>query len=140
MIDYLDRLRSIGASEDVITPERDAWILLAARWPGPIPAMMADKIAQLRDPRVVRLYRLIDRIAGDGADEQLLRKTADLIGELLERADAHGDLDRQHPPDAAYTSLMDSFADDAHPAVSRLRELLAERGWAGWTRIEKRDR
>lgn len=35
---------------------------------------------------------------------------------------------------------MDSFADDAHPAVSRLRELLAERGWAGWTRIEKRDR
>jgi hypothetical protein len=34
---------------------------------------------------------------------------------------------------------MDSFADAAHPVVARLRELIAERGWTGWTRIEKRE-
>jgi len=33
---------------------------------------------------------------------------------------------------------MDSFADASHPAVARLRELIAERGWTGWTRVEKR--
>jgi hypothetical protein len=41
-------------------------------------------------------------------------------------------------PDAAFIRLMDSFADGAHPAVARLRELIAERGWTGWTRVEKR--
>ena len=35
-------------------------------------------------------------------------------------------------------AVMDSYADASHPAVARLRELLAERGWTGWTRVEKR--
>ena len=30
---YLDRLRAIGASERMVEVERDAWILVAARWP-----------------------------------------------------------------------------------------------------------
>jgi hypothetical protein len=42
-------------------------------------------------------------------------------------------------PDAAFIRLMDSFADASHPAVARLRELIAERGWTGWTRVEKRE-
>ena len=42
-------------------------------------------------------------------------------------------------PDEAFIRLMDSFADAAHPAVARLRELIAERGWTGWTRVEKRE-
>jgi hypothetical protein len=32
---------------------------------------------------------------------------------------------------------LDSMAD-GHPTIARLRELLAERGWAGWTRVERR--
>ena len=50
VVDYLDRLRAIGAPEAVIEPERDAWILMAARWPEAIPALMADKVAQLDEP------------------------------------------------------------------------------------------
>ncbi|KRB46137.1 MerR family transcriptional regulator [Terrabacter sp. Root181] len=140
VVDYLDRLRATGASEAVIEPERDAWILMAARWPEAIPALMAEKTAQLANPRVVQLYRLIGRIAEDWQDEELLRETADLMSELLEEAAAGGELDRQDEqmPDAAFIRLMDSFADAAHPAVARLRELIAERGWTGWTRIEKR--
>jgi len=139
--DYLGRLRATGAPEAVIEPERDAWILMAARYPEMIQALMADKVAQLANPKIVRLYQLIGRIAENGQDEQLLRQTADLMSELLQQAADSGELDRQdeHMPDAAFIGLMDSFSDASHPAVGRLRELIAERGWTRWTRIEKRE-
>jgi DNA-binding transcriptional MerR regulator len=141
VVDYLDRLRAIGAPEAAIEPERDAWILMAARFPETLPALMADKVAQLANPKIVRLYQLIGRIAQDWEDEEFLREMADLVSELLEQAQASGELDRQdeYMPDAAFIGLMDSFADASHPAVPRLRELIAERGWTGWTRVEKRE-
>jgi DNA-binding transcriptional MerR regulator len=141
VVDYLDRLRATGAPEAIIEPERDAWILMAARYPEMIQALMADKVAQLANPKTVRLYQLIGRVAENGADEELLCQTADLLSELLQQAADSGELDRQdeHMPDAAFIGLMDSFADASHPAVGRLRELIAERGWTGWTRIEKRE-
>lgn len=140
VVDYLDRLRATGVPEAIIAPERDAWILMAARLPEALPALMAEKVAQLANPKVVQLYRLIGRIAQDWEDEELLSETADLMSELLEQAAASGELDRQdeYTQDAAFIGLMDSFADGSHPAVARLRELIEERGWTGWTRIEKR--
>lgn len=141
VVDYLDRLRAIGAPEAMIQAERDAWILIAARWPEAIPALMVQKVAELADPRIVRLYRLIGRIAEDWQDDELLRETADLMSELYEEAAANRQLDwpNQHPTDAEFIRLMDAFADEAHPAVARLRELIAARGWAGWTQVEKRE-
>jgi DNA-binding transcriptional MerR regulator len=141
VVDYLDRLRATGAPQAIIEPERDAWILMAARYPEMIQTLMADKVAQLADPKTVQLYQLIGRIAQNGDDEELLRQTADLMSELLQQAADSGELDRhdEHMPDAAFIGLMDSFADAAHPIVGRLRELIAERGWTGWTRIEKRE-
>jgi len=140
VVDYLDRLRATGAPEAIIEPERDAWILMAARYPEMIQAIMANKVTQLANPKTVRLYQLIGRIAENGEDEEVLRQTADLMSELLQQAADSGELDRQDElmPDAAFIGLMDSFADASHPAVGRLRELIAERGWTGWTRIEKR--
>ena len=141
VVDYLDRLRATGAPEAIIEPERDAWILMAARYPEELPALMADKVAQLANPKILRLYQLIGRIAENGDDEELLRQIADLMSELAEHAAASGELDWQdeHMPDAAFIRLMDSFADASHPAIPRLRQLLAERGWTGWTRIQKRE-
>ena len=141
VVDYLDRLRATGAPEAIIGPERDAWILMAAQMPDTLPAVMADKVNQLSNPKVVQLYQLIGRIAENWQDEQLLSDTADLMSELLEEANAKGELDQQDEqlPDAAFVGLMDSFADASHPVVARLRELIAERGWTGWTRIEKRE-
>lgn len=141
VVDYLGRLRATGAPESMIVAERDAWILVAARWPEKIPAFMAQKVAELADPKMVRLYQLIGRIAHDWEDDELLRETADLMSELFEQAAANGDLDWPdgHVPDAEFVHLMDAFADGAHPAVARLRELIAERGWTGWTRVEKRE-
>jgi DNA-binding transcriptional MerR regulator len=141
VVDYLDRLRTTGAPEVAIEGERDAWILMAARWPEAIPAIMADKMAQLADPKIVRLYQLFGRIAENPEDEELLRATADLLSERLEQGAANGELDWQdeHMSDPAFFRLMDSFADGAHPAVARLRELIAERGWTGWIWAEKRE-
>ena len=140
VIDYLDRLRAIGAPPAVIEAERDAWILVAARWPEAIPAFMADKVAQLENPKVVQLYRLLGRMTESWEDEELLREAADLMIELYEQAAASGEMDLQDEitPDAAFTRLLDSFADGAHPVVGRLRELIAERGWTGWSRVERR--
>src|SRR3954452_2719521 len=39
VVDYLNRLRAIGAPEAIVGPERDAWILLSARYPEAIPAI-----------------------------------------------------------------------------------------------------
>lgn len=145
VVAYLDLLRARGATEEMIAPERDAWILMAARWPDLIPAIMADKTAQLNDHRVARVYELFFTIASewdvDAAGDDLqahLEEAADLLHELLQGAHASGQLNAQQPADSAYNDLMDSFADNAHPAVARLRGLLSERGWSGWTRVEKK--
>ena len=44
---------------------------MAARWPEALPALMADKVGQLENPKVVQLYQLIARIVDDWDDEEL---------------------------------------------------------------------
>ena len=138
--DYLDRLRAIGAPTVLVEAERDAWILVAARYPETIPAIIADKVAQLAEPTILRLYQLLGRLAEEPENDDLLREIADLMSDLYEEAAASGDLDRQDEvmPDRGFVRLLDSFSYAAHPVVARLGELLAERGWTGWSRVEKR--
>lgn len=38
--------------------------------------------------------------------------------------------------DTAFVQLLDSMAE-GHPMVTRLQELIARRGWTGWTRVER---
>jgi len=141
VLDYLDLVRGIGAPEMLVEAERDAWILVAARYPEQIPAFMADKVAQLQDERTVRFYQLIGKMLEAGEDEQehIVHEMADLLVELFEEAAATGQLEQQdlNMDDAAFVKLMDTMAD-GHPTITRLRELLAERGWSGWTRVERR--
>ncbi len=139
VVTYLDELRASGASDAMVEAERDAWILIAARWPEKIPEFMADKMAQLDDPRTVRLYQLIGELAEDGVDDDRLVAVADLVAEMAEESAARGELDRQSEEmnDDAFIALLDSFATDAHPMVERLQELMVERGWTGWSRMER---
>ena len=138
---YLDALRAEGVPEALVEGERDGWILMAARWPEKIPELMADKLSQLEDPRTVRLYRLIGDLLELGPDEERLNAVADLIAETAQQAAERGDLDRQREDldDDAYIALIDSFAQSSHPLVERLQELMAERGWSGWSRMERAD-
>jgi DNA-binding transcriptional MerR regulator len=137
--DYLAMVRATGAPDAMVEAERDAWIVVAARYPERIPAFMEDKVAQLQDPRVVRFYGLVGRVLEESADqERLAQEMADLLTVLFEEAAADGHLEREDlaMDDSVFVRLLDSMSE-AHPTITRLRELLAERGWAGWTQVER---
>ena len=144
---YLDRMRAMGVPELLVEVERDAWILIAARWPEKIPEFMAEKVAQLDDPLLSRLYRSIGALlTGEDDSEAWLVEAADLLAEMAEQAAARGDLDRQDEllADRSFVDLVDTVALSAGPRVVRLQDrlqaLMVERGWSGWTRIERVDK
>ncbi|MFL6061966.1 MAG: MerR family transcriptional regulator [Marmoricola sp.] len=139
VVGYLDRLRAGGVLDQMVESERDAWIVIAARWPEKIPEFMAEKVAQLDDPRTLDLYRRIGELVELGATEDRLVGVADLMAELSEEAARRGDLEahREEMSDQTMVDLLDAFATDAHPMVERLQELMAERGWSGWIRLER---
>ncbi|MFG3558703.1 MerR family transcriptional regulator [Micromonospora sp. NPDC047557] len=136
---YLDRLRGIGASQRMVEAERDGWILVAARWPDRIVEWMPGKIAQLDDPQVVRLYRVLSEIFdGDEADDPRLAEAADIMACLAEQAYAAGEvLHAEVVDDDLPHDLIDALAVESDPRVRRLRELMRERGWSGWNRMER---
>ncbi|HEX5994093.1 MAG TPA: MerR family transcriptional regulator [Jiangellales bacterium] len=137
VIYYLDRLREIGVSERVVEGERDGWILVAARWPGHIREVMAAKLAQLDDPQLVRLYRVLSEISESDADDvSRLEEVADIMAAgMAEQAYTSGEID---PGDVAHVdlpfNLLDALAVEYDPRAQRLLDLMRERGWASWTR------
>lgn len=139
VVAYLDRLRSLGVVPAMVEGERDAWIVIAARWPERMAEFMADKNAQLDDPRTVHLYRTLGELIEHGLDEDRLVALADLMAEQLAEYVAAGGTvaDQEALADDTVVGLLDAWADDSHPMVERLRELLAERGWSGWIRMER---
>jgi DNA-binding transcriptional MerR regulator len=139
VISYLDRLREIGTSERMLAGERDGWILLAARWPGHIRAVIAGKHAQLDNPQLVRLYQVGSEILDtDGADDSLLAEAADLMASLFEQAEAAGELDfvGVAQDDLAF-DLLDALVIESEPRAERMLALMRERGWTGWIRPER---
>ncbi|GAA2727135.1 MerR family transcriptional regulator [Cellulomonas aerilata] len=136
---YLDRLRELGVSERMVEGERDGWILVAARWPEAIHEWLPEKLAQLDDPRVVRLYLVLSAIfEGDAHDDPRLQEAADLMADLADEAEAAGavDLGEEGLDDLPF-DLLDALAVETDPRTQRLRDLLRERGWARWTRLER---
>jgi DNA-binding transcriptional MerR regulator len=136
VISYLDLLREIGASERIVAAERDGWILVVAAWPEDIPAVMAAKSAQLDHPQLVRLYRILSEILEDddaGDDDPRLAEAADIMAGLAEQAYTAGEIN----PDELSIGLLDALAVESDPRAKRLLDLVRERGWSGWNRIER---
>jgi DNA-binding transcriptional MerR regulator len=138
VISYLDRLREIGVSERVVEGDRDGWILVAARWPDHIREVMADKHAQLDDPRMVRLYRVLSEISENDAADGPLEEAADIMAGLAEQAYTSGEINlgEEAHDDLAF-DLLDALAVESDPRAERLLDLMRERGWAGWNRLER---
>jgi hypothetical protein len=141
VVGYLDRLRQIGTSRRMLESERDGWILIAARWPDRVIEWMPGKLAELEDPRVVRLYRLLSEVFetdNGGDDDPRLIEVADIMAGLAEQADSAG---QSFPEDVAQDDLpfdlLDAMAVEADPRAKRLVALMRERGWSGWTRMER---
>ena len=137
VISYLDRLREIGASERMVEAERDGWILVAARWPDRIRESMPAKLAQLDDPQLVRLYRVLSEIFdSDAGDDPRLEEAADIMAGLAEQAYASGEINLgEVAHDDLPFDLLDALAVESDPRAERLLDLMRERGWAGWTRL-----
>ena len=140
VISYLDRLREIGASERMVEGERDGWILVAARWPDRVREFVLGSLAQLDDPQLVRLYRVLSEIfeSDAGDDDPRLEEAADIMAGGFERAYASGELDYgdMAHDDLAF-DLLDALALEFDPRAERLLDLLRERGWARWTRADR---
>ncbi|GGM41608.1 MerR family transcriptional regulator [Dactylosporangium sucinum] len=136
---YLDRLREIGVSERVVEAERDGWILIAARWPDRIREMMPSKFAHLADPRVVRLYRVLSELdelpESDAADDPRLAEVADIMAGLAEEAYTPGG--ETDAGDDLPFDLLDALAVETDPRAQRMLDLMRERGWARWTRLDR---
>ncbi|MFE0422411.1 MerR family transcriptional regulator [Streptomyces sp. NPDC058953] len=139
VVGFLDRLRELGVDERIVRMERDGWIPLVARAPQRIPRLVARKRAQLDEPRVRDFYLTLGRALDRADDDPSLVRLADELADYLTRtADERGeeyvdDADIE-PPVAA---LMDTLAFDTAPPARRLAGLLRERGWSGWTRLER---
>jgi DNA-binding transcriptional MerR regulator len=97
------------------------------------------QIAQLDDPRVVRLYRLgSELLESDADDDPRLREVADIMAGLAEQAYASGEIIVGEPAhDDLPFDLLDALAVESDPRVERLFGLMRERGWARWTRLER---
>jgi DNA-binding transcriptional MerR regulator len=138
VICYLDRLREIGASERMVEAERNGWILVAGRWPDRVREWMPEKFAQLDNPQVVRLYRVLSEIFdSDADDDQRLAEAADLMAGLAEEAYAAGEMNVGEMAHDDLPDLLDDIAFEADPRAARLQDLMRERGWSGWTRMER---
>ena len=123
----------------MVEAERDGWILLAARWPDRLHEVMLSKHAQLDNPQLVRLYRVLSEIFdGDAGDDARLEEAADIMAGLLEQAYASGEINlgEMAHDDLAF-DLLDAFAVESDPRVERLLDLMRERGWASWIRMER---
>jgi DNA-binding transcriptional MerR regulator len=138
-VDYLDRLRQLDIPERAIEVERDAWILVAAQIPDQMPALMALKRGQIEDPVVTAIYLDLVEAADWASDDPRLPEIADRLVAMIEK-DAGQWSDDQVPDfalDDDLVALLDQVFINAVPVARRLLRLLEERGWTGWTKLER---
>lgn len=137
VVGYLDRLRALGVGESYVEMERDAWIMIAAQVPDEIEEIMRGKHRDLDNPDMVRLYRLISSAADWDADDPRIAEAVDILDRVFTDAAERGNLN-QDGFDDPFIKLLDTTMIESAPAAARMVELLAKRGWEGWTRIERR--
>ncbi|MGW6130841.1 MerR family transcriptional regulator [Cellulomonas sp. NPDC055163] len=136
VVAYLDALRAIGVSEGYIELERDSWIMIAAQVPDQIDAIIAQKRAELDDPDMVRLYALVGGALDWSVDDPRVVEAADVLERLMVRAVAEGNFG-DDTFDDQFVDLLDATTLAASPVAGRIVAILHERGWGGWTRIER---
>jgi DNA-binding transcriptional MerR regulator len=136
VVDYLDRLRGLGVEEQYIEMERDAWIMIAAQGPLLIDSVIAMKHEELDNPDMVKLYSLVNGALDWPVDDPRLVELADILERLAIRAVEAGEVGDDGIDDQ-FVELMDSILFEFAPNAARVVAILEERGWKGWTRIER---
>jgi DNA-binding transcriptional MerR regulator len=136
VVGYLDRLRALGMNERYVELERDAWIMIAAQIPHLIDAVVVQKHQALQHPDMIKLYGIVNEALDWSDDSPRIVEIVDLLERVMiaaVEAGATGGYDM----DDNLVHLMDSAMLEAAPGAQRILALLEERGWKGWTRIER---
>jgi DNA-binding transcriptional MerR regulator len=137
---YLDRMREFAFPERLIEIERDSWILIAAQMPDQVPEFMAIKQAQIEYEPLRRLYLDIGDLVDCAPDDPRLPMLADRVAAFIEAAASQAEgMEEEHPINDDLVALLDAAFLDAFPCAPRLLELLEERGWTGWTNIQRKE-
>jgi DNA-binding transcriptional MerR regulator len=137
-IAYLQRLRQLGIPERMVEGERDAWILVAAQLPDQMAMLMTLKTAQLEEPLVIELYRdLSEAISWDPDDPRLPVLVDKLVASIGATEAEWEDYEGEFEFSDELVDLLDGVFLSSVPIAARLMELLQERGWTGWTRLER---
>ncbi|RZT17426.1 DNA-binding transcriptional MerR regulator [Kribbella sp. VKM Ac-2569] len=136
VVDYLDRLRELGMDERYVDLERDAWIMIAAQVPHLVDDVIVEKIEALQHPEMVKLYRIVNESLDWTDDNPRIVEIVDILESLMVAA-VHAGATGSYGLDDDLVRLMDSAMLEAAPGAERILALLEERGWKGWTRIER---
>jgi len=138
-VDYLDRLRKLDIPQRAIEMERDAWILVAAQIPDQMRALMALKRAQIEDPAGTAIYLDLVEAADWDADDPRLPAIADRLVAMIEKDAEQWSQDQvaHFVLDDELVALLDEVFINAVPTARRLLHLLEQRGWTGWTKLER---
>ncbi len=140
-VGYLERLRELGIPERAVAMERDAWILVAAQVPAQMPALMAIKRGQIENPTVLEFYFDLVEAVDWPPDDPRLPAVADRLVAMIEQdIEEVGEAQMaDFDLDPELVALLDQVFLDAVPVGRRLLRLLEERGWKGWTKLERVD-
>ena len=138
---YLQRLRQLGIPERMVEGERDAWILVAAQLPDQMAMLMTLKTAQLEEPLVIELYRDLSEAIDWEPDDPRLPVLVDKLVASIGATEAEWeDYEEELEFSDELVDLLDGAFISSVPVAARLMELLQERGWTGWTRLERLSR
>lgn len=138
-VTYLRRMRELEIPARIIEGERDAWILVAAQLPERMDAYIQNKRDQLDDPAVVAFYREMDALIDcEPGDPRLVGLADRLVAQLEALPEEEW---RTFAEDLSMTddlvALLDAWFLSQVPAGHELMRLVEERGWTGWTRLER---
>lgn len=141
VVEFLDRLRALGVDERMVQVERDGWIPLVAHAPERVPEWIARKTEQIADSPLIDFYLTVGRALDCTDNDPKLVELADDLADYLARMAEENGEGRVDDVDftARFSALMDELAFDAAPPTRRLVELLNDRGWTGWTKVERLD-
>jgi DNA-binding transcriptional MerR regulator len=136
---YVERMREYGFPERLIEVERDSWILIAAQIPDQVADFMAIKHAQLEHDGLRRLYLDLGDLVDCAPDDPRLPGLADRVAAFIEASAAEAEgIEEEQPISDDLVDLLDEAFLQSFACAERLLELLEERGWTGWTNIQRK--
>jgi DNA-binding transcriptional MerR regulator len=127
LVGFLDELRAAGVGERTVRTERDAWILLLARYPERALEWLAEKRADLADAEYRRLYRGYDEAADWDPGDPRLDELADAMVRYIEQRSPGATLKWDVDDPTAVALLTSHFDVRSSPALQRLTELTEEK-------------